>query len=537
MTLFRIFTLVALQRGQKLNNRQSAKKVLSFLAIRFGILCAITAGYFVIFMVLKSFFAIPLTRFMLTFLLLFTQVISIISCTVAFNGSMYGSKDNAILLSFPVEYGEVYLSKLVVAYLNEFGKNLYFIVPLTLAFGIITSQNLWFFAAVIIITFILPLLAVLLGALISIPVKFITAFLKRARFVYVLLSAVIAVLLLIGINNVLKNLPDPLRILALYFTVIGNIGVFLSKVSNFALFYQWISDILFANNLWLNLGLVLLLIVVLIALNYLLSRPLFFKMASKTAEHSVQKKHKPKKAGKDNTYFAFLKKETILAVRTADTFLQDYLLIFCLPFVLYFVNGFFKAIDLSPRGESIALAINIIISLIMITSSNTGSATALSREGSEFVLLKTAPAKTYLVTWAKITINIVVSLTLIIISLIIIGLTGVISWDNLVWCLIAFVLIDIGHIFWSFQLDIRNPSMREYAALGQNASNNKNANNSVGYGLIIALFSGVLVFGYSFTRGKVIAYIVLIAISLIFALVRAYLFDLNLKCYFEDMEY
>ena len=57
MTLFRIFTLVALQRGQKLNNRQSAKKVLSFLAIRFGILCAITAGYFVIFMVLKSFFA------------------------------------------------------------------------------------------------------------------------------------------------------------------------------------------------------------------------------------------------------------------------------------------------------------------------------------------------------------------------------------------------------------------------------------------------------------------------------------------------
>ncbi len=537
MTLFRIFTLVALQRGRKLNYRQSINKILSFLAIRFGILCAITAGFFGVFIIFKSFFAIPLTRFMLTFLLLFTQILSIVSCTLSLNGSMYGSKDNAILLSFPVEYEEVYLSKLVVAYLNEFGRNLYFIVPVTLAFGFITAQSLWYFAAVLIITFVLPLLAVLLGALISIPVKFIAAFLKKARFIYVLITAAIAVLLLFGINAVLKNLPDPLRILALYFTVIGNIGVFLSKVSNYALFYQWISDILFSNNLWLNLGLVLLLIVGLMALNYLLSRPLFFKMASKTAEHSVQKVHKHKKSGKESTYFAFLKKEAILAVRTAETFLQDYLLIFCMPFVLYFVNGFFRAIDLSPRGESIALAINIMISLTMITSSNTGSATALSREGSEFVLLKTAPAKTYLVTWAKITINIAVSIILIIISLIIIGFTGVIGWDSIIFCFIAFVLIDIGHIFWSFQLDIRNPSMREYAAMGHNVNNNKNANNAVTYGFVIALLSGVLVFGYSFFRGKVIAYIVLIAISLVFAFVRAYLFDLNLKCYFEDMEY
>ena len=56
------------------------------------------------------------------------QVLSIIACTTSLLKTLYTSKDNPILLSYPAHHVEVFLSKLLVYYVYEFIKSVFFII-------------------------------------------------------------------------------------------------------------------------------------------------------------------------------------------------------------------------------------------------------------------------------------------------------------------------------------------------------------------------------------------------------------------------
>lgn len=552
MTLFRIETLVLMQLGNKFNFARKGKTATWInIGLGFAAFCGATLAFVGVFILFKSVLSMPITTYLMSFLILATQVLSIIACTSSLTQSLYASRDNAILLALPAPHSEVYISKLAVAYINEFIKNLFFIIPLMLAFGFMSSQGWWYFLATVIISFILPLIAVLLGALISIPIMYIKKFLKKAEFVYVLLIIALITLLMLFMSHVLSLLPQPLRILSIYGEVIRTINRVMSKVSNYSFFYAWISDVVFAQVIYQNPDPVtgalsvlpplsalylLLLIAVLIALNYALSRPLFFRLASHSAENAVQKEHRGANKPSKNTYFAFLKKDILLSVRNFGSLMEEYFLIIAMPFILYFINGFFEVIDLSSRGEALALGVNVIVSLMLITASNTSSASALSKEGSEFVLLKTAPAKTYLITWAKITLNVVLSTFLIILSLLVVGLTGVVNWETLSLCLVVFMLCNAAHIIWSFQFDIKNPLMREYASTG-GISSNKNIGRSIAMGMIISLVMGAVMMVLYLLSSRAVTFGVSIGLSALLLIARLIMFDLNLKCLFSDLEF
>lgn len=552
MTLFRIETLVLMQLGNKFNVARKGKTAVWInIGLGFAAFCGATLAFFGVFILFKNVLALPMSMYMLSFLMLVTQVLSIIACTSSLTQSLYSSRDNAILLAMPAPHSEVYISKLAVAYINEFIKNLFFVIPLMLSFGFISSQGWWYFLATVIISFFLPLIAVLLGALISIPLMYIKRFLKKAEFVYVILTLAVIALLMFFMHEVLGTLPRPLRILAIYNRMINQIISFMSKVSSYSLFYAWVSDIVFAQVIYrqpdpvtgalsslphLSAIYLILFAAALIALNYFLSRPLFFKLASHTAENAVQKEHKGENKPSKSTYSAFLKKDILLSVRNFGALMEEYSLIIAMPFILYFINGFFEAINLSGRGEALALGVNVIVSLMLITASNTSSAAALSKEGSEFVLLKTAPAKTYLITWAKITLNVVLSTLLIILSLIVVGMTGVVNWENLLLCLVVFLLCNAAHIIWSFQFDIKNPLMREYASTG-GISSNKNISKSIATGMGISLVMGVVMMALHLLSTPAVTFSVSIGLSVLLLAFRLIMFDLNIKCLFADLEF
>ncbi|HPJ23481.1 MAG TPA: hypothetical protein PK113_01090, partial [Bacillota bacterium] len=63
--------------------------------------------------------------------------------------------------------------------------------------------------------------------------------------------------------------------------------------------------------------------------------------------------------------------------------------------------------DRSSLGNQFVLIFNVMITLIIIAASNTASAVAITTEGYEFVLLKTAPSNTQQVAWAKMAFNFV----------------------------------------------------------------------------------------------------------------------------------
>ena len=73
---------------------------------------------------------IPKTHELITFVIFFLQILSIVASTSGLSKTLYKGKDNPILLAYPARHFEVFLSKLLVFYIYEFFKSLFILLPL-----------------------------------------------------------------------------------------------------------------------------------------------------------------------------------------------------------------------------------------------------------------------------------------------------------------------------------------------------------------------------------------------------------------------
>lgn len=528
--------LVLLQLGDKFKVGKKKASAALAVALRVAGAIAMSAVFFGLFSIFKNFFSIPITRDFLFFFVIIIVILNIIGLMVSMINGLYGSKDNPILLSLPSAHAEVYYSKLIVFYISEFLKNLNIIFPLTIAFGFINRGSVVYYLMCLLLAFIIPLVCVLIGSLLSIPLMYIIKLFKKIPLIPVVLIIGACVGVAFGINYIGSILPSTIRLKAMYTSIVIALDKATIALVNHSLFFIWFKSILFTSK-GIHFLYVFLLIAGLLGLNILLSRPLFFSLASSSLESARQKDHKSKKEKPVSTYGAFLKKEFILSIRNIGELFEEYALVIVLPFMLYFVNTFFNRLSMTPLGEYMTLAFNIIIGLLFITASNQSSATALSKEGAEFVLLKTAPSNTKLICWAKITMNILISTLFMLVSLIVLLIIGIVNIKTLFFMFGVFFICNIVHILWSLQLDIKNPLMREYASTG-GAKDNKNLSKGLLNGLLIAIIAGALTLILKYVlHGSILASVLVLVLLLVFAGVRFYLFKLNLECLFQDIEY
>lgn len=530
----KILTLLQLGNTMQITKNNDKKKIFLFFFLRACLVVGITAAIYFLLTLIKNVLFLPVNMGMLTFFLFVTQVISIIATANSLMHSLYTSKDNAILLSYPAKPDEVFFSKLIVEYLREIKKNLYFLFPLLVAFGIITSGGVLYFIFTIFFFFLIPIFPVFIGALLSIPLGLMKKYLDKVPFVYLILLIALVALVFIGLNSFVDSIPKPLRIIAIYNTFINGVTQFIVSANKYALFYTFITNILYSINTLLNLLYILLIAGGLIVLVLLISRPIYFSLVSFQTEHSVKKTKKAENTNKKPTFVAFLRKEILLTIRNVNQVITNYFLVIVAPIILFAMNVVMSAIITSTLGDGIIVAFNIIVGGILILSSNTQSASAITMEGGEIVLLKTAPSNTANMVWAKMFVNIVLSTLLILISSIILSISNIME-PAMVWGVFAvLVLINWGHILWSFQLDIVNPKLRDYAETGR--LENSNTSFSMTLALIISVVMGALAL-LLFIDNLDVAWLKIIAIAAAFFVLRFYFLIINLKAYFKRIEY
>ena len=477
---------------------------------------------------------------LLILVIFLTQALSIVSSTVSLSDTLYVSKDNQMLMTYPVKHIYIYISKLLVAYVLELYKSLLFTFPLFMAYGLMAGGLLTpnYVISLIFYSVLLPLFPVLIGAILSIPVVMFGKLLKKVNWV----KGVFTVLLFVGLafaTSLLVNaLPDQIRIVALYNKFLQAFESVVSNVNKFSLYNMFIGRALYGNQPLLNHSLAFVTLLGVALVGIAASLPLFFKLASSANENSIDKKHSSKNVVHKSTFFTFMRKELLLSIRNMNDFSSNYLFLFVMPFVLIIMSAIFVRIDRNALGYSMTYAFIGLISLIMLSASNTASATAISSEGTEFALLKTAPGKTSNIVWAKVLINGILSLISLIItfSLLSISLAGKIEIKQL-WVVFGFVvLIDIGLILWSIQLDILNPSMKEYATT-QNRGEVKNFSTSIMIGIIASvIFSAIMVVLFVVSFDILINGLILFGIGAIFVGGRIYLLINYLNAYFHEIE-
>lgn len=537
-SLRRIRTLLKIQSKDKFSTLKDAgKKKLAFkFFITFCVFALITFIIFTVLGYLKNTFKIELDANLLITVLFFSQVIAVISSMSNILDILYSNKENMLLLAFPCKVYEIFTSKLLIFLLREIKRSVFFTLPFLIAFGSSSAGISWPYwvlmpiAWLMIVTFV-PLIA----TFVSVAVLYTKRFLQKHSFIYAFLLTVFLALCFYACYAILGKLPTPIRLVAIYDKFVTAVAKFTAGVAVYANIYTFIGRMLFSDRVYLYLPVLLAILFAFTALVYLTIMPFYFKAISTTAEYSTKKKFKSNISKSKNIYGTFLRKELILLRRDPSKINGILSLCMLLPIVLYVMNFILQAISKNTLGEYIVVAFNIMITLTLLSTYNSSVAAAFSEEGSEFAVLKSAPAKTMYIGWAKMTVSAVVDVIALVVVTVLLTFITDISDTNLACMFFSMLFLTLGHVLWSCQLDVNNPKFAEYAAKGGAVTDNGNIGRAMFYGFLMSTLTGILsliIMMDNFTT----SWARILIIAVLFFVARFYLYWSNLRVYYYDME-
>lgn len=530
----RIKILTAMQLKNRKNRKARTKSSTSIsIIIQVAVCLLMTVALYFVLNYLNNLAILPIDTNFFLLMLFITQAISIIACVFGLTNVLYMEKDNTVIFSLPARPAEIFISKLAVFYITEFKKNLFFLIPFFIAFGIALKLSFTFYIFVVFMIVLLPFIPVFMGAIFSLPLMYIKKFLKKVPILKVILSLVIAGLVIWLLVYITSIIPRPLNLVAIYDQFFAFLKNLIISINQYSSLYQVIANLMLGVNVWINLLIFIAVLAGLVGLTIGIAF-LYFKIASQSFEHAFKPKKNQQNKPSKNTFLTFVKKEVILNIRNTETFISHLLYVISLPVLLFVVNEVISAIDVNLNGIAIAFAVNLLIGLMFLTATNSISASAITSEGSEFGLIKTAPSDTSKICYAKFSVNFVLSLIGILSTVIVLAITSKFNALSIIILFVTFLLANTAHMFWSLQEDLLHPYLVEYASSG-NLRDNKNIGKCVLIGLVISILVAFIGF-FCFQGMNTLNMLKLPLIAGLFFALRVYLFQINLKTYFNKIQ-
>lgn len=506
-------TLVMMQLKEKVDlgcfrTFKTAITKIVFAVLQFVGVTAIAFAFFFATKFLRLFSltgAIPASVLAIVFSLMF--ILSMLSCMVGLTKTLYFSRDNHVLLTMPTPTALVYTSKLVVFYLYELMRNFSFLVPVLVAYGIISSVPFGYYPWIVFTCLFITALPVLVGALLSIPAMWVYQFLRQYRVLQAILYVLVIGFLVYGTVKLIDMLPTELNLVTEWVKVSSQIQSGLRYFEeHFRVFYLLAllvsgRTVNMVYRVWTSFtlpafGVVVGAIVVLFALSFLLARPLFFKMASKPFEY---KKRSILARGRNRVrspWYSAFKKEILLAVRKPEELYGHIVQLCGMPILILLLNKLYNALDTRAFGDQLTFSFNILIMMLFMLSANVSMASVYSRDGRAAYMPKTQPVPYYPLLLSKLYARLIVSalsaaagaFVMVTVRARVGVAVGVREGVLLGIALFAF---SAAHIFWSAEADIMNPQSEQYGAMGEH-SRNPNETFSTVLALLLSVLSAVL---------------------------------------------
>ena len=470
-------------------------------------------------------------------------LLSIVFTVFGLVKSLYLSRDNLVLLTFPVKPSIVFLSKLLVYYIYELRKNFLFLIPLFFAYGLVKSLVIYFYVWVLFLFLFVSILPVLIAAILSIPALFVYQLCRKVRILqYILIMAAV-----LGgawaVFTMISAIPDNIDLVASWGTTYWKIQDFLTgfeeKFAIVLAFTQLIlgkrvgvAELLFTPQTIPHFLILLGIIIVLIALCFLLSQPLFYKMASTPFEYRKRNFEKGKPNRKTPVFLSALKKEWIAGLRDnsiLSVFVQTVVL---LPLAIELLNKLYSAMDTRFFGTQLGIAFNLLIVLLFMLSSSIRVASAYSRDGATAYLNKVQPTTYGKLLFSKLVIPLLVgALGIIVTTYVFSRHSGLGTQNNVLFGCTAY-LFFVTHLFWSAEMDIMNPQYTQYATFAEQ-SNNPNENKSTLLCFILAFLAAVVELLLAL-EGVNVAWIKVSLIALALCALKIWTYFIKIKVFYKE---
>ncbi len=553
-------TLVLMQLRDKLNlgwikDKKGALLSALFFLVKFFVLVYVIGLILTVCSSIIHIFYLDESPQVMILVLTVCLALSLISCTAQLMKNLFFAEDNKVLITLPVSPNKIFISKIVVFYVYELKKSFSFLIPLTIAcmsflieLGLCSFWGyIWIWPVIIFIQAV----PVLLGSLFAIPAMYLYRIIKKYSITQIILVVIICIAVIYGFIYLINILPPVIDLPNQWPAISEFIHKIILSVENRLVL---ISDMIYIiigekefvgtgvkySLNWYTLVKYLILIAscaILAVLAYFVSRPIFFNMMSKNFEIN-KSNSKPRKNKVHNKYITLVNKELKINIRSLDISINYILVYILVPILTLIINLLFKAMDLKNFGKLLTYAVNVLVIILPMLTSNALVATYYSREGRAGYMKKTKPLQAVYPLVAKLFFNIVLSIPSVLASALIFGtISGQTLKNSLLFAGFIFT-VHLGHMLYSAMLDIINPQNEQYATTGV-TNDNPNENKST---LIAFVVSALLAF-ISFTFfnetsfeliGRV--FTKLLFIGILFLIGCASLFFARIKAYYYEIQ-
>ena len=542
-------TLTLMQLKEKLdmsylgNFRKTLFKIV-WSVIEFALITAVCyiVFYFIKMLGVFSLTAdVPGTVMVVIFTVMF--LFSVGYSTVGLVKSLYFSKDNSVLLTLPATPSLVFLSKLAVYYVYELKKNFMFTVPIFIGYGLVKGLTVAYYPWLLFLFVFISALPVIISALLSIPCMFVYQFIKKHSVIeYIIYTVLVGAL--IGLAYYLISLiPENINFVETWGTTFWQIQDFLAGFSKTFIIFSAFTELIIGKTVGIKVavfsvksiyGLLILIAVTaaLIALCFLLAKPLFYKMASTPFEFTKKSNVKGQENKVKSGFLSALYKETLIGFRSNSFIKLAGVLVVIMPLALLLLNKRYSAMNTRFIGMQMTVSFNALIMLLILLSTSIDVASVFSRDGSSAYLNKVQPTPYGQLLFSKLLPNAVIGFIGVVVTIIIYAPYSPLPPVDFIFFAISIFSVFICHLFWSAELDVMNPQYSQYATFNEQANNpNENMSGIIMLILSVLIFALTLLLSSSDPTG---VWIKAGIITLWVAVFKIITFFLKVKVYYKE---
>ncbi len=537
-TTWELFRLQIDERVDLFKNTNPTKLILNIL--KYLIIIGVATGLLIFVFLRFQTIGLVINSNVFAFLLLVTQVLSFAIALASIFKALYFSKDNDLLMSMPCSNNQVFISKLMVLYAYELIANTIYTLPILIAYGITANVAVSpaFYACIPIFLLILPLLALVSAAIVSLPVMAVVKRIRKNAALSVIAILIIAAAFLTVYMLFATSVASSIDFNAQQSSILISVNTLLADIARYTWYFDFIGKgMLFMGSWWWSWLFSFGFTAVCLTIAYAAIKPLYFRLSSQGLETTSKDREHKKGYSLSSPFASILKKEFLTMFRSPSSVFSYTIFAILMPFIVVLYDILLFSLNVTTAGINMIVASHLLVILILCTMSNLMSATAISRDGGNFYLTKISPVSIKSQAWAKIIFNLIITYTGLILTYI--ATSIFIDINPLVnfLCILFALIFTFGHVIISVMLDLRKPVLDWYDA-SEIEKISKSPKQSIWLGLILTVILFAVLFTCAFfpSLNSIIPWTVAGAAVVIFSITALVLFEKKVDKLYERME-
>ena len=317
-----------------------------------------------------------------------------------------------------------------------------------------------YFIGVLMGAFFAPMVPFAVSTLVAIPVMWIASKLENRNIVRLVIFIVVLIALFVLYNYLLTILADyfiKLNINPDTRDLWGNILTALNSPYNI---FSYIASIVFFDDVILNIGIVLLIMVVISCVGIALARLVQDKVRSKTLENGGTEYIKKTQIDNHGVGFSMLRQNFKEIIRNR-TYAYFYLgIALATPVMVFFCNRLVTQVGQAEIGENINFGASLLVISTFMALISAFSGAMLSMEKKNFYITKLIPVSYKKQLLIKVLLNLSVSVGALLVSCIILMVLKFITFTEMTILFFTELVLSLGFVFNGVNLNLINPNLR-----------------------------------------------------------------------------